>query len=127
MAKKLILLFSHNLLEEQRKAAKKELYEKIEIIELPKDLREIWSNIDPLDEERKKIEEIKKYILSTAKIGDYVLVQGEWGYTYKMVKFLKENNYIPIYSSTQRDSEEKYKNGKIEKISRFKHVKYKKY
>lgn len=122
---KLFLLFSHKLTNDQIKDAK----DRLNIIEyryLPDDLQKIWSNIP---EDDKNIEILfMNYIKENASIGDYILIEGEYGIVYKMVKWSIENNYIPVYSYTKRQYKSiTLEDGTIENRHYFKHIKFKKY
>ena len=120
--KKLVLLFSHQLTEKQELDVKDNL-KCDEILYMPKDLKEHWQDLGI----ERKLEKFKNFLNEVTIIGDYVLVQGEWGATYEMVNFCKKQNLIPIYSSTKREVEE-IKNGEaITKISRFVHRGFIKY
>lgn len=115
----LILLFSHILTEEQEKEAKESLKCQ-EIIYMPEELKKLWGSI--VTENKELIEEkIKGFLLTKGKKGDYILIQGEWGVTYNLINFCKEQEMIPIYSSTKREALEKKDGEKIVKISVFKH------
>ena len=96
--KKIILLFSHTLTEPQRK----ELIENWncdEIIYMPNKLKNNWMNVvDDVD-----VNQFKKFLLDNLQKGDYVLIQGEWGLTYNMINFAKENSFIPLYAGTTRN------------------------
>ncbi|MGL6100311.1 MAG: CRISPR-associated protein Csx20, partial [Fusobacteriaceae bacterium] len=125
--KTLFLLFSHKLTEEQVISANQTLNCK-KMVYLPEILQNIWSNIPAKKESYEYLEMFQKFLLDNSEKGDYVLIQGEWGYSYKMVNFCKENDLNPIYSTTERDTEELLnKDGSITKISKFKHVMYKSY
>ena len=127
MGKKMMLLFSHNLTNLQIEDAKSSLQIE-EILSLPANLQEIWSNINPEIDERENLEEIKKYLKLKMNKDDYVLIQGEWGYSYEMVNWSKNENFVPIYSASRRDyHEEVESDGSVKNIHIFKHIKYKKY
>lgn len=121
--KQAFILFSHKLTSIQEKEIKENLFcEKINY--LPKELQHYWSNVD------KNVESEKlfiNYLNEFASKGDYILVQGEWGLTYKMIRFCKKNEFIPIYSYSKRNVEEKIEGENIKKISFFKHVKFMEY
>ena len=59
--------------------------------------------------------------------GDIILIQGNWGYTYNLVKWSIGNELIPVYSYTERNVEEIKDGETVKKISYFKHVKFIKY
>ena len=57
----------------------------------------------------------------TLKKEDYVIIQGNWGYVYKLVEEAKNNKIIPLYAFSIRDSSEEIINGEVVKIVKFKH------
>ena len=118
MDKRLILLFSHQLTPQQLKDAKETL-QCNKIIYLTDELLYKWQNITPETD----IQIFKDFLVENAKVGDYVLIQGEWGTTYNMVNFAKEKNMIPIYSSTARKviEEKSESDNKVIKTSIFEH------
>jgi len=124
---KMFLFFSHKLTEEQIKDAKENLGVN-EFIYLPKDLQYKFSNVPP------EIEDIKEYsqifidfLKENVKKEDFVLVQGDFGVVFNIVEFCKENNLKAVYSTTKRVVKEKVIDGKVVKISEFKHIKFRKY
>lgn len=122
---KLVLLFSHTLTKVQKKDAYESLNVK-KIISLPQNLQHIWSNI-PEDDENIEMLFIN-YIKENASIGDYILIEGEYGIVYKMVKWSIENNYIPVYSYTKRQYKSiTLEDGTVENRHYFKHIKFKEY
>jgi len=68
------------------------------------------------DEDNIDINQFKNFLLENLQKGDYVLIQGEWGLTYNMVNFAKENNFIPLYAGTTRKVTE-YKEGDKEEAA----------
>ena len=71
--------------------------------------------------------ELKKYIEENFNENDVMLVQGNWGYTYNIVKWSIEKKLVPVYSYTERNVEEIKDGENVKKISYFKHVKFIKY
>lgn len=120
--KKIILLFSHILTKPQEEELKKE-WMCNEIIYMPDEIKNKWAGID----ETIDLEIFKEFLKANLKEGDLVLIQGEWGATYHMINFSKQNKYIPIYSTTERNSEEVYDGDKVIKKSIFLHKKFIKY
>ena len=75
-----------------------------------------------------KSKTIKSFVEKGGEKGDYILIQGEWGYTYEMVKWSKENGFVPIYSSTERNYKSEVMNdGTVKNVHYFKHVCFKEY
>lgn len=117
------ILFSHTLLQEQERELKNKFFCK-KINYLPKNLQILWSNI-PEDNDFSNL--FFDFLEENAKTGDYILIQGEWGITYKIVNFCFKKNYIPIYSFSKRISKEIIEQNTVIKTSYFKHIKFKKY
>ena len=108
MPKTLFILLNHKLSDEQKSEAKTRFG-----IEKFVDLtNEKWSNIPPelecLDE---ILEEFKSALKSNAKKGDYLLVQGDFGATYAMIRHALNLGIIPIYATTKRVVIEAIENG----------------
>lgn len=123
MERKALLLFSHQLTENQEK----ELVENFKvkkIVSLSSELQEMWSNVSIKENYKENLEKIKKYIEENFNENDVMLVQGNWGYTYNIVKWSIEKELIPVYSYTERNVEEIKDGENVKKISYFKHVKF---
>lgn len=99
----MFLLFSHTLNETQKIDAKNSLGI-TEFVALPSNLQEKFSNVPPeissLDEVAKPFYE---FLQKSAKKGDYVLIQGDFGLTFLLVNFCLKNGLIPNYATTKRD------------------------
>jgi hypothetical protein len=123
MERKALLLFSHQLTENQEK----ELVENFKvkkIVSLSSELQEMWSNVSIKENYKENLEKIKKYIEENFNENDVMLVQGNWGYTYNIVKWSIEKKLVPVYSYTERNVEEIKDGENVKKISYFKHVKF---
>ncbi len=120
------LLFSHTLTKEQINDAKKN-YNVKQFIKLPNNLQKIWSDVNPFQIEKKLLHEVEIFLSENAKPADYILIQGEWGFTYSMVNFSMRQGYIPIYSATKREYSQKIIDDKIVNEHIFHHVRFKKY
>lgn len=125
---RLFLLFSHTLTSEQVREAKESLHCS-EILYLPEELQKKWSNVDPNGElDSKLIDEFISYLSTHTSKDDYVLIQGDFGMCYTLVKWCHENARIPIYSTTYRNSfEEEKAEGKIKKTHTFEHINFRRY
>lgn len=120
MLKKVLVLTSHPILPEQNQELKSRF--KIgEIKFLPENLQQIWSNVLYDDKYYSNLDKIKNYMIETLKKEDYVIIQGNWGYVYKLVEEAKNNKIIPLYAFSIRDSSEEIINGEVVKIVKFKH------
>ena len=123
MERKALLLFSHQLTENQEK----ELVENFKvkkIISLSSELQKMWSNVSIKENYKENLEKIKKNIEENFNENDVMLVQGNWGYTYNIVKWSIEKRLVPVYSYTERNVEEIKDGENVKKISYFKHVKF---
>ena len=125
--RQLLLMFSHDLTEEQKSEAK-EKFNISRFIKLNDELSNKWANVPPhLDDLGEYLEEFKEWLDEKGQVGDYVLIQGDFGATMSMVEYAKSKKIIPIYATTERNVVEE-KTGETIKISReFKHVMFRKY
>lgn len=100
-----------------------------EFIYLPSDLQMLWENIPSTNSSLFDfLAPFRKFIEENSKPNDYVLVQGDFGAVYLMVKFAFLMNLIPLYSTTERDySEKKRRDNKVELKHVFKHEMFRKY
>ncbi len=126
----LIILFNHSLTPTQITDAKENLHIK-EIITPPVDLREMWANIPPdiadLSQTHNYVT-VQNWLLKNGTAGDYVLIQGDFGATYLMVRFAFKQGHIPIYSTTRRQAEEQHSiDGSVKMTHRFNHVRFRCY
>ena len=123
----LFLIFSHKLTEPQVKEAVEELG--VEGVHyLPDELQEIWSNIPPeLTYVSEHIQPIKNWLHNKVREGDYLLIQGDYGATYQMVKWAFANKCVPIYAATDRKTVETLENGKVIISRLFEHVRFRFY
>lgn len=87
--KKVLALISHKILPEQEQELKNR-FEIVDIKFLPENLEQIWSNVLYDDKYYINLNEIIDYMLSILNEEDYVIVQGNWGYVYKLVEEAKK-------------------------------------
>ena len=128
MKKKVFVLFSHNLLEDQIEELKT-IYNVTDIIRFPLELQNLWGNIPPEPEDILGIiAPIKQWLNAEASIGDFMLVQGDFGVTFNIVNWCLAQKYIPIYATSKRVHKEEYlPDGTIKISKNFKHVQFRKY
>lgn len=129
MNKKLFLIFSHILTEDQKNDATQN-HQITEFISLPKELQAKWSQVPAiLDLDVKEyIKEIVAFITEKAEANDLVLVQGDFGATYNLVSTLKSNHLECVYAITKRESIEKHLgDGTVELHKIFKHAGFRRY
>lgn len=121
--RKALLVFSHQLTENQEKELIEE-YGVKQIESLPEGLQNMWSNVSIKKDYKENLEKIKEFVKENFSKKDIILIQGNWGYTYNLVKWSIENGLIPVYSYTERNVEEIKDGESVKKISYFKHVKF---
>lgn len=125
--KKMILLFSHRLTQEQKDEAQSRLNVD-QFVSLPKDLQAIWSNISPdIASLKEPLESIKEFLVTNASKRDIVLVQGDFGAVYTMVTFCKERDLTTVYATTLRQVNEFIKDNESVKHSIFKFRRFREY
>ena len=122
--KTLFILINHALTPEQEEDARKNLnIDKFVNIADAK-----WSDIDPSEKGViKVVETYKDKLRSQAKSGDVLLVQGDFGATYNMIRFAKNMGLIAVYATTKRIVSEQVENGKVVIKREFKHARFREY
>ena len=123
MEKRALLLFSHQLTDNQEKELIKD-FEVKKIVSLTSELQEMWSNVSIKKNYMENLKKIKEYIKNNFNKNDVMLIQGNWGYTYNLVKWSIDNELIPVYSYTERNVEEIKDGENVKKKSYFKHIKF---
>ncbi|WP_187424149.1 CRISPR-associated protein Csx20 [Campylobacter concisus] len=87
-----------------------------------------WSDIDPFEESVRNIINIyKDRLTQQASAGDVLLVQGDFGATYNMIKFAKNMGLNVVYATTKRIVSEYIENGKVVTKREFKHARFREY
>ncbi len=125
---RLFLLFNHTVTLSQQENARSELGVDT-IIEPPLELRHRWANIPPdVPGLRPWLQPMCDWLAEHAQPGDYVLIQGDFGACYLLVRFALENRYIPVYATTERHAKENnLENGRVILEHTFDHVRFRKY
>lgn len=125
--KKMFLLFSHNLSQNQINDAIND-FNIEEFVSLPKNLQDLWSDVPTqLENLKDYLLPIKKFLVENSDFKDVVLIQGDFGAVYHIVNFVKDLNLLAIYATTSREVEEFQENGKNIKKSIFEHRRFRKY
>jgi hypothetical protein len=124
----LFLLFNHEITPAQESDARRSLGIQ-RIVDLPPNLKTLWRHIPPdLDEINGYLEPVKSWLTSEAVKNDYILIQGDFGACYTMATFAFSMGLIPIYSTTEREATEEYKqDGTVKLVHQFKHQAFRKY
>lgn len=125
---RLLLLFNHQITDEQRKDASLSLMVS-SIVEPPEAIRDIWKCIPPeLEEIDPYLTPVRKWIEENGRKEDFILIQGDFGATYLMVRFALENGLIPIYSTTERlAAEEMQADDSVRLMHTFRHCRFRRY
>lgn len=125
---KLFLLFSHTLNDEQAADARKTLGV-TECVALPPDLQAIWSDVPPdVEYIADHLQPVLHWLMQRAQPGDFLLIQGDFGAVYLVVKWALQRRLIPVYATTRREVvETTLPDGSIQKQSRFQHVRFRRY
>jgi hypothetical protein len=88
----------------------------------------IWSKIpaeyETIDE---CLTSIKLFISNHFQTGDFLLVQGDYGATFNMVQFAKENGLIPVYATSKRYVKEVVDGEYVTTIREFKHIRFREF
>ena len=120
----LFTLINHTLTLEQEEDARKNL--NVDKFINITDAR--WSDIDPSGKSVIKfVEAYKDKLKKQAKVGDVLLVQGDFGATYNMIRFAKNMGLIAVYATTNRIVSEQVENGKVVIKREFKHARFREY
>ena len=127
-AGKLFLLFNHRLTPEQECQAREGL-RVAAIKEPPEEIVRLWASI-PADLEKIDacLDPVKEWLDREAEAGDYLLVQGDFGATYLMVRHALKRALTPLYSTTRREAtEETREDGSVKLVHRFLHRRFRVY
>ena len=128
MPRSLFLIFNHDITSLQESDARNSLGIG-QIICLPPDLKALWRQVPPdLPEISNYLEPVNIWLARQAKKNDYVLIQGDFGVCFIMVNFAFEIGLIPVYSTTDREAAEEYRqNGVVKLMHQFRHRIFRRY
>jgi len=130
MAKKMFLIFNHQLTDKQIKDAKNSLKVE-EFIYLSDDLQKLWSQIPATfskDEVAKFLTPIKDWLEKNNEEEDNVaLIQGDFGATCEMVAFCKKIDITPLHSTNKRVVKEVRDGDKVHISHTFEHIIFREY
>ena len=124
MAKTFCLL-NHKLTENQI-ADLETNFNSIQIVYPDDELSKQWSQINPEQENDGVIKNAVAW-LQDAQKEDLLVIQGEYGCTFKLVDYALKKGLIPIYATTKRIAKEVYDGEKVHREYIFEHVCFKKY
>lgn len=113
--KSMFLLFSHQLTPDQKEIARIE-FGVTSFLHPPKSVQAVWSQIpSDLDLLVPILQPVESWLEQHAREGDLVLIQGDFGATFRMVNHALFLKLIPVYATTQRQARDKIlSDGRIE-------------
>lgn len=131
----MILLLNHTLTQAQIEDAKNSLgVEKF--VYMDDELKALWSRV-PSDivSIATYLQPVKDWALDAClrrndniKSDDYILIQGDFGATYHMINWAKQNGLKPIYATTKREAVEELQiDGTVKKTAIFEHERFREY
>jgi hypothetical protein len=128
MGRPLLVLLNHPLTPDQEADARKSLGVD-GIVEPPARVRDLWAQVPPelptLDEH---LAPVRGWLREHARPGDPVLIHGDFGAAWLMVRFALETGLVPVYSTTRRSAvQEPQPDGSVRLIHRFRHVRFREY
>lgn len=125
---KFFLLFNHTLTPGQQECARRELGVDA-IIEAPPKLRHSWANIPPdIANLYPWLQPVRDWLTVHALPDDYVLIQGDFGACYLLVRFALEYGLVPVYATTERHAQEEHlEDGRVLIEHTFSHVRFRRY
>jgi hypothetical protein len=128
MNPKLFVLFNHQITADQQTDARSSLAVSA-FVEPPQSIRSLWKNVPPdLPAIEDYLTPVKAWLAEMAAPGDYLLVQGDFGATYTIVRFAFERGLIPVYATTERRVEEdQHVGGTVTATHSFRHRRFRKY
>jgi hypothetical protein len=125
---KLFLLFNHTFTLSQQENAHRELGVEC-ILEPPLELRRRWASIPPEAPSLQTwLQPLCQWLADHCQSGDFVLIQGDFGACYLLVRFALEHDLIPIYATTERHAREEHlADGRVRLEHTFDHVRFRLY
>jgi hypothetical protein len=128
MSRTLYVLFNHTLTADQKADAGSSLGAD-RFAEPPLHVRELWADVPPeLLDLGGYLAPVRDWLATHAELGDLVLIQGDFGATWLMVRFAFDLGLVPVYSTTRRlAAEELQPDGSLSLTHRFKHVRFREY
>lgn len=124
---KMAVLMNHTMNNDQILQAQTELGVEYFVLP-PENVIERWSDADPYaDLAHLGIDIITEWLTQETSLGDYVLVQGDYGLTFAVVDWCLRSGLIPVHATTKRCVVESME-GETKVVKReFRHVKFRKY
>jgi hypothetical protein len=124
----MFLIFNHQLTAGQEADARAALAVEC-FVSLPDHLQQLWIQIPPdLPRINGYLAPLREWLSATAKAGDYLLIQGDFGACCLMVSFAFQRGLVPVYSTTRREAREQVQpDGSVTLIHHFEHQIFRRY
>ncbi len=128
MGGRFLLMFNHTLLPEQEEWAREHLGAD-SIMEMSESLKEGWAQVPSTPDDLSAwAEPFLKWINEYGRSGDLVLIQGDFGATYMMVRYTFKRGLVPVYATTMRHAiETRMPDGRIKLEHEFRFCRFRKY
>jgi len=125
---RLFVIFNHNLTAAQEQDIRANLGVR-EIIFPAAELQALWSQVPPGSETlRDYLAPLEQWLAMAAVPGDLVLVQGEFGAVFLLVRYCLDQGLVPVYSTTSREAAENHlPDGRVAMRHVFSHVRFRRY
>jgi hypothetical protein len=124
---RMAVLLNHQLTGEQKENACKDLNID-EFVLMPKEIADIWSNSDPSDcSVLAYIKKVIGWLEESTSLGDYVIVQGDYGLTFAVVDWCLDNGRKAVYATTERIAKESRDENIIKVQREFRFVRFREY
>lgn len=124
----LFALFNHRLTGAQQADARDSLGCE-RIVEPPEPVRALWAGLPPeVEALGAQLEPVRDWLTAEARAGDAVLVQGDFGAVYLMVRWCLDRGLVPVYATTRRQAAEQHAaDGTVRTSHVFRHVRFRRY
>lgn len=123
--RQMILFFSHQLTPKQEREAIQR-WGITSFVALPPNVQQQWSMIEP-HSETIEMNSFYDYIRHTAQRGDVVLVQGDYGATLQLVRYVQHLGCLAVYATAIRGEQIATENDPNHAPGEYKHCRFRRY
>lgn len=102
------------------------VYHSEEVIVPDGELSAMWAQINPEHDAQPLVDRVVLW-LEPAREGDLLVIQGEFGVTFKLVDYALKRGLVPMYATTRRVAKEVRDGERVHREYLFEHVRFKKY
>ncbi len=118
-------LLNHQLTQRQVEELAR-VYHSEETILPDGELSGLWAQINPEHDVDPLVGRVVSW-LESAREGDLLVVQGEFGATFRLVDYALKRGLVPLYATTRRVAREARDGERVHREYIFEHVRFKKY